>query len=282
VPGFRHSAASRDARQIGLDLLDLTRGYEDLIVPPGLGVTNLAVLASIARARHLLRRAYDVADIGDATSAAILVRAVTESVFTVGWLNSDPELGEMVWMLDEIRSRLSQHEEVAAAERRQRRRARRSGEEVAPLAAGQSLGLLTRASVRGLRRARRRIRARAGRLPRYQQRLEKLKVQRLNRMPSFQARAEVAGGEGIYSLTYRFDSNSAAHPNPLALEQFLEERTEGIRILATPKGPRPDPYVVGAVLLAALLDLARDRVDQQELEPGLAQIAARLQALPRL
>jgi hypothetical protein len=100
-------------------------------------------------------------------------------------------------------------------------------------------------------------------------------------MPSFQTRAEVGGGGDIYSLTYRFDSNSAAHPNPLALEQFLEERAEGILIRATPKGPRPDPYVVGAVLLAALLDLAGERVDHQELEPGLAQIRARLQALPR-
>jgi hypothetical protein len=41
----------------------------------------------------------------------------------------------------------------------------------------------------------------------------------------------------IYSLTYRFDSNSAAHPNPLALEQFLEPRNGDIVIRDTPRGP---------------------------------------------
>lgn len=84
----------------------------------------------------------------------------------------------------------------------------------------------------------------------------------------------------IYSLTYRFDSNSAAHPNPLALEQFLETRNGDILVRA-PKGPRPDPYAVGAVLLAAVVDLAGELVDHTALEPQLAQIRDRLQALPR-
>lgn len=281
VPAFNYSIASADGRQCGLDLLELTRGYEELDVPHGLGTTNLAVLALVARARHLLTRAYDVADGGDATSAAILMRGITESVFTLAWLNRDPELAGIVWMLDEIRSRLSQHDEVSAAERRQRRRARRRGEAVRALAAGQSLGLLTRASVRDLRRLREQVRRRAQRLPRYKSRLEKLKVKQLTRMPTFQARAEVGGASDIYSLTYRFDSNSAAHPNPLALEQFLEERPDGVRIRATPKGARPDPYVIGAVLLMALVELAGEQVDHTELASGLAQLSARLLALPR-
>lgn len=71
-------------------------------------------------------------------------------MFTVAWVNKDPELAGIVWMLDEIRTRLNQHHEVARLERNARRRARRRGEVVAPLPAGQSHGLLTRASVRDL------------------------------------------------------------------------------------------------------------------------------------
>jgi len=84
-------------------------------------------------------------------------------------------------------------------------------------------------------------------------------------MPPLQDRAEVGGAAGIYSLTYRFDSNSAAHPNPLALEQFLEARDGDVLIHATPQGPRPDPYIVGAVLLIALVELAGERGDHSEL-----------------
>src|SRR5438034_6412392 len=113
MAAHRYSDASVAARRLGVDLLALTRGYEELVVPRGLGSTPLAVLAVVARARHLLRRAYELADAGDATSAAILMRGITESVLTLAWLNKDPELGGIVWMLDEIRTRLNQHEEVA-------------------------------------------------------------------------------------------------------------------------------------------------------------------------
>jgi hypothetical protein len=281
MPGFRHSPVSADARQVGLDLLELTRGYEQLKVRPGLGVTSLAVLALVARARHLLRRAYGLADLGDAMSAAILLRGITESAFTLAWLNEDPELSEIVWMLDEIRSRLSQHAEVAAAERRQRGRARRRGEQVRALAAGESLGLLPRAEVRRLRKLRDQQWARARRLPRYPQRLEKLRVERVTKLPSFRTRAAVGGAGDLYSLTYRFDSNSAAHPNPLALEQFLEQGPDEIEVLSTPAGPRPDPYAVGAILLAALLDLAGKRVDHSELDTELAKITTRIEQFVR-
>jgi hypothetical protein len=280
MPNFRYSSASADGRRHGLKLLELTRGYENLRVPRELGVTDTAVLALVARARHLLRRAYDVADRGDAMAAAILMRGITESVFTLAWLNVDPELAGIVWMLDEIRTRLNQHEEVAQLERNRRRRARRHGEAVVPLEPGQSHGTLSRACVRELRRRRERIRARAHGLPRYHARLKRLKVEQLARMPSFERRAEVGGGDMIYSLTYRFDSNSAAHPNPLALEQFLDRHNGDIVIRATPKGPRPDPYVVGAALLLAVVDLAGERVDHSTLTSGLAQIRRRLQEAP--
>lgn len=185
----------------------------------------------------------------------------------------------MVWMLDEIRTRLNQHEEVARLERNARRRARRRGQPVDPLAPGESLGLLTRASVRGLRRARDDVRERAQRLPQYPKRLKRLKVSQVTRMPPFALRAEVGGMEMIYSLTYRFDSNSAAHPNPLALEQFLEARNGDIVVRATPRGQRPDPYMVGAVLMLAVIELAGERVDHTALAAEVARIRSELQAL---
>jgi Family of unknown function (DUF5677) len=280
MAAFRYSEASVDARRIVVDLLELTRGYEELVVPRGLGPTPVAVLAVVARARHLLRRAHELADAGDSTSTAILMRGITESVLTLAWLNKDPELGGIVWMLDEIRSRLNQHEEVARLVRNERRCRRRRGEAVAPLAPGQSHGVLTRANVSALRRLREQTGARAQRLPRYRARLKKLRIKQLTRMPTLETRATVGAAAMIYSLTYRFDSNSAAHPNPLALEQFLEVRDEDILVRATPKGPRPDPYVVGAVLLLAVVDLAGEIVDHTALEPGLAGLRERVQALP--
>jgi hypothetical protein len=100
-------------------------------------------------------------------------------------------------------------------------------------------------------------------------------------MPSFEKRAKVGDAEMIYSLTYRFDSNSASHPNPLSLEQFLEATNGDIVIRATPSGARPDPYVVGAVLLLALVELAGERVDHSAMAAELARISAALQVLPR-
>jgi hypothetical protein len=100
-------------------------------------------------------------------------------------------------------------------------------------------------------------------------------------MPLFEARAEVGGAEMIYALAYRFDSNSAAHPSPLALEQFLEPRNGDILIRATPRGPRPDPYAVGSALFLAVVDLAGERVDHTALAAETARISRELQALPR-
>ena len=59
--------------------------------------------------------------------------------------------------------------------------------------------------------------------------------------------------------------------NPLALEQFLEAHNGNVLIRATPKEPRPDPYVVGGVLLIALIELAGQRVDHSALAPGLGR-----------
>jgi hypothetical protein len=279
---FRYSAISREAREAGERLLELTRGYENLVVPRGLGVAPLAVLGIVARARALLRVAERLADSGDAAAAALPVRAITESVLTLGWFDKDPELAEAVWMLDELRTRLSHHKEVANEERRQRARARRRGEPVLVLPSGASLGLLTRAKVREYRRLEREQRQRVQKLPRLARRKKRLRVTRISKMPSFADRAKVAGMPWVYSFAYRFDSNAAAHPTPLTIEQFLEERPEGILIRSSAGGPRPDPYYVAAQLMWALLELAGRHVDQTELAPGLEEVRAELERLRQL
>lgn len=279
---FRYTAISRDARAVGERLLDLTRGYENLVVEPGRGVTTLAVLGMVARARNLLRIAHRLADTGDAAAAALPIRAITESVLTLGWFDRDPGLAEAVWMLDEIRTRLSHHKEVADEERRERRRARRRGDAVTPLAPGESLGLLTRPKVREYRQLERKQRQRVQALRRLSRRKKRLRVDRISRMPSFADRAKVAKMPWVYAFAYRFDSNAAAHPTPLTIEQFLEARPEGVLVRASAGGRRPDPYYVAAVLMSVLLEIAGRHVDHSALEPGLAAVRDELERLRRL
>lgn len=54
------------------------------------------MLGVVARARNLLRVVHRLADSGDAAAAALPVRAITESVLTLGWFDRDPELAEAV------------------------------------------------------------------------------------------------------------------------------------------------------------------------------------------
>lgn len=276
---FRYSSISRESRECGQRLLDSTRSYEDALVPSGLGAGRLGVLALLARGRHLLRTAYQTADGGSAMEAAIILRALNESVLTLGWFNKDPELAEFVWMLDEIRTRLSHHDEVAKEERNERTRARRRGEPVEPVPPGRSLGLLTRSMVKDLKRLDRVTRARIDRLPRRARRLKRLRISRVSEVPSFRNRSKVAKMPWVYVLAYRFDSNAAAHPSPLAVGQFLEERDGSIRVRATPRGPFPDPYYVGARLMWALLTLAGEHVDQSSFAEQLDDVRAALDGL---
>ena len=278
----RYTPHSRESRAVGVRLLNLTSGYDDLLVPRGLGVAALGALGLVARGRSLLRIVHLIADTGDAASASLAVRALTESVLTLAWLNKDPELAEAVWMLDSIRTSLSHHKEVADEERRQRASARRRGEVVAQLLPGQSFGLLSRAEVRRRKLIQQQQRERVEGLPRLSPRKNKLRVTRIGHMPGFHDRAEVAGMPWVYSLAYRFDSNAGAHPTPLAIGQFLEERADGIAVQSYARGPRPDPYYVAAQLFAVLVELAGDRVDQTALEPGLAELREDLELLRAL
>jgi hypothetical protein len=277
--GYRYTASSKHARECGLRLLRLTRGYENLLVPAGIGIHQLGVLALVARARHLLKIGYEVADLGASMEAAIIVRALNESLLTLAWLDADPELGELVWMLDEIRSRLSHHREVAAEERKQRARARRRAEPVRALAPGETLGLFDRGGLRRFKQYEADARAQIDALPRKAQRLKKLKVKRVSEVPSFKDRAAVAGMPWAYSLAYRFDSNAAAHPSPLAVQRFLEPHGDWVRVLPSPEGAVADPYYVAARLFSALVQVAGRHVDHAAFEAEIGVVVVELDQL---
>jgi hypothetical protein len=278
--GFRYTDASRGAREYGYRLLDLTSDYEEATLAADTPMPFVGVVGLVARSRHLLKVSLREADLGDAVASAIALRGLTETLFTIAWLNIDLELAYRVWVLDEIRSRLSQHEEVRGYERNQRRRAKRHGEKVKPLAAGDTLGLLSRSSLARFRRQQIEVRKQVQALPGRKRRLKRLRVKQLNRTPTFQRRALAAGLGDLYSLLYRFDSNSAAHPNALAIQQFLEETPAGIVVHAVPQGSRPDPYVVADAWFLGVLERVRKYVDQTPIEAELKKITKALARLP--
>jgi len=133
--------------------------------------------------------------------------------------------------------------------------------------------------VREFRQRKHEVRRRLRRLPRVARRKNSLRVERIAKMPSFADRAKVAGMPWVYSFGYRFDSNAAAHPTPLTIEQFLEERPDGILIRSSAGGQRPDPYYVAVQRMSVLLELASRHVDQTALEPGLVEVRAEFKRL---
>ena len=274
-----YSESSDEARAIVDELLELSRGYEALEVPTGLGVPTLGAVGLVARGRHLAKIAERLADDNEPMASAVITRAVVECVLMLAWLHLDSELAGDVWMLDEIRTRLSHHDEVMQLGRRQRARARQHGELVRALAPGESLGLLARANVRDLRRTQERLLAEIQTLPRLAARKRRLKLSSFKRVPSWKDVAHASGQEMLYTIAYRFDSNSATHATALAVEQFIESRGELIVVHAEPQGPRPDAYVVLAVMLVLLLEYAGRFADQSALDPELRVLRERMERL---
>lgn len=277
---FRYTSYSRQAQQSGERLLALTAQYEHLVLPGDTDIGHVIECALVARGRHLLRGAYHAADRGDDLAAAIMLRSLNECAMTFAWLMLDDELGSLVMRLEEIRSRFNHHRAFAKAERSQRRRAKRRGEAVAPLAPGETLGLLDRASVRRFARLDKELRDKVQALPNYEKRLKRLGAS-IASMPSFEARAMKTKNPWMYQAAYRFDSNSAAHPGLLGLQQFVAEEGGEFVVRSSPTGTRPDPYAAGAVLLGALAQLASRRPDHPAIdEAALAAVEDELRSFP--
>jgi hypothetical protein len=85
--------------------------------------------------------------------------------------------------------------------------------------------------------------------------------------PSLQERARLTGFTTFYSLAYRADSQTAAHPTIMALEQFAEETPSGGLIIHGSLAPDrliTDAYKAAPVVLSAvLIDAADCRADQR-------------------
>ena len=262
--------------------------YADPILPHGYGMESIAIIAAVARARRHLISAYVLADREDGLEAGLFLRAIFETALLLGWLNEDPELASLIWMLDDQRSTLQYDDQMRRIERNRRRRGRAAGEQIPPLGGSQTLGSLNRSSRRRYTAAvddlERRIRA----LPDLRRRLKRLKpnsspannkpikITHINRMPGYDEQAKVAGHGDLYALTYSYDSRAVVHPSPLAMEHFLESRPDGIVVHSEPTGARPDPYAVGAALLAMVLISASEQLPDFDLRQEAEALVPRL------
>jgi hypothetical protein len=92
-------------------------------------------------------------------------------------------------------------------------------------------------------------------------------------------RAKAARLGHIYSLGYRFDSQSAAHPTGLAIEQYLEPVPAGVKILDVPTGTRADPYLTGAALVLIALKTASKIIHHSGIDPHLDEIVTEIAGL---
>jgi hypothetical protein len=251
--------ATADVRECGLELLALSTVYERPVVCDEAGVETLAMIGLVARMRRLLRASYRLADAGEILEASILNRAMMEYLFTLRWLQVDPVLHYLLWAAADLRSRLTLDREVRE----------QAEEEYA-----EAVELMEK-DVRD----------------QYEQSLEKMQAQideakqRLGgkplRLPSFEQRARAAELPFAYSLAYRFDSMTGAHPTPHAIEQLMVEHPKGIAILPEPPQERgyADPYGVAAHVLLDALNSAADKIPELRLGDGLEAVQWRLMEL---
>lgn len=249
------------ARACGLRLLDLSGIYERGVVRYEAGHETLAIAGLVARQRRLLRAAYLLADSGQRLEASIMLRAMLEFLIRQKWLELSPGLHYVLWAIDDLNARLRIDREI----REQDPDAQEGAIEIMQPEIRdqyeQELG---------------RMRAQLEQLQ------ERLGLDRAPRYPNLREQAGAVGLGFSYSLAYRFDSQSAAHPSAMAIEQLFEDRADlgGIRLLPEPPPERgyADPYGVGAFILRDALASAAALVPELQLA-GFDEVAAQLDEL---
>jgi hypothetical protein len=254
-PEIDRVAASREC---ALSLLEASRVYENIRVPPDAPPEWLPVVVLVARQRSHLKAIIALADAGLHIEAEIIDRTMFEFFVRQKWLLLDPELHRILWMLNDIGYRFPLDREVLEwAEVNER-----------------DIEIL-RADVRErLQSTRDDLRAR----------LAEITVERgLEREPTYpglKAQAAAVGNAIDYSLGYRLNSQSAAHPSVIALENLARLLPDGtVEVFAEPAPDnRLNVYGTGAVYLHEALELAGVLIPQLRIE-GLDEIADRLQAL---
>ncbi len=291
MPAYPYTPTSEAAKAVGLELLRVSEIYEDPVLPLGYGAHRMAVVTAVVRARRLFRAGYALSDAGNGLEAALLFRAVFETALVLGWLRVDPELGFLIWMLDDRRSTLRDHEDVRRSMRNERASLRRRGLPVPPVEGGMTLGLLTQSNLRLYRRTAADLERQIRALPRVHLRLKRLRPMSypnatrpiksglIDRLPGWGELAKVARLEGVFHLVYGFESRSAVHLYPLGLEQFLEAGGAGVVVHAEPLAHRPDPYPVGAAVFALALEQASEQLPDFDLQDETARLVPRLAGL---
>jgi Family of unknown function (DUF5677) len=291
VPTYRYTPTSEAAKAVGVELLRVSAIYENSVLPHGYGAERMAVVASVVRARRLFQCGYDLADAGNGLEAAPLLRAVFETALVLGWLKVDSELAFLIWMLDDRRSALRDHEAVRRSMRSERAKTRRQGGKVPSLAPGMTLGLLTRSNLSRYRRIAADLESQIRALPHLPRRLKRLRptsypnearaisTSLVDRLPAWRELAKVARLEGVFHVVYPFESRSAVHLYPLGLEQFLEVGDAGVIVHSEPQSNRPDPYPVGAALFALVLEQASEQLTDFDLQNETARLVPQLAGL---
>lgn len=249
------------ARACGLRLLELSGIYERGVVRYEAGHETLAIAGLVARQRRLLRAAYLLADSDQRLEASIMLRAMLEFLIRQKWLELDPGLHYVLWAIDDLNARLRIDREIREQDAEAHDEAIEIMQPEMRVQYERELG---------------RMRGQLGQLQ------ERLGLDRPPPYPNLREQAIAVGLGFSYSLAYRFDSQSAAHPSAMAIEQLLQDRPDlgGIRLLPEPPPERgyADPYGVGAFILRDALASAAALVPELQLA-GFDEVAAQLDQL---
>ena len=248
-------------RDCGLALLDVSETYERRVVLDSAGPATLSMVGLVARMRRLLRSAYRLVDAGDVLEASILVRSLMEYLFTLRWLQLDPELHYVLWAAADLRARLTIDREVRE------------------LATDEHAVAMQIMEPDVRERVERSFSTFSEQIKEAERRTGGKKL----RLPSHEQRAQAAGVPLGYSLAYRFDSLTGVHPMPHAIEQLMIARPDigGIEVVGEPSPGHPyaDPYAIAAHLLADALASAADQIPELDLGDRFGRIRARLNEL---
>jgi Family of unknown function (DUF5677) len=218
----------RPMQTLGLDLLDASGGYEGLVVNGG--AETAAIAGLVARQRRLMRSVYRLADAGDQLEAQILVRSQVEFLIVQKWLQLDPELYFPLWFVEDVRARFAMRTDVLNA---------------------HGVDVLEPETIEKYEEVREDKRAELARIC-------SDRAIEVPRYPSLIEQAQAVGEAGTYALTYRYDSQTAVHPQALAIEQLLDLVPEGLVIRGEPHGAAVDTYAVSAVALLVALRSAEE------------------------
>lgn len=247
------------ARDCGQRLLEISFTYERRVIRPEAGPVTLAIVGLVARQRRLLRGAYLLADGGQRLEASSLLRAMLEFLIRQLWLQTSPELNYTLWAIDDLRARLRIDREIR---------------EQAPDEHGEALEVMQPAMRAQYEQSLEEMREQLDALQ------QRLGLERAPQYPNLREQADAVGLGFSYSLAYRFDSLSAAHPSAMAVEQLFTPHPEGVRVLADPPPERgyADPYGVGAFILRDALAHAAEQIPELALD-GFDEVAAQLDAV---